>query len=482
MPPTAHRHRPPDPRPLASTLAALTSLLALATRFSLGALAACGTAAQAAQPTSPVVVAPAPAAPEPKRPRAHPVTLLRGGTLWTATGTVLPDTDLLLRDGKLAAIGKALPLPDGATVVDARGRIVTPGLVDMHSHLGVYSAPHAKAHSDGNEMTAPTTPAVRAIDAFDPEDHAIARAVAGGVTTALILPGSGNVMGGQALYVKLFGRTVADMRIEGAPRAMKWAMGENPKRYYGNRGQMPMSRMGHGWILRKTLFEAREHLDAQKAWDTRSDKTQPRPSRPELEPLVALLEGKLLLQVHCYEVHDIETLVRIADEFQFKVAAIHHALEAWKVPKLLRDRGIAVATFADLWGFKMEAYDASVHSPRILNEAGVNLAIKSDHPVIDAQFLAFEAAKAHHYGLPEQAALQAVTRNPAKAIGMADRIGTLEVGKDADVVVWQGSPLQLGGKPLRVFVDGVQVVGDGANRQAQWSASDVPAGGGCGCH
>lgn len=420
-----------------------------------------------------------------KRPGVEPGTLLlRGGTLWTATGEVLTASDLLLKDGKIAAIGKALPIPAGTRVVELKGKIVTPGLVDMHSHLGVYPAPHAKANQDGNEMTQPTTPFVRAIDAFDPEDLAIARAVSGGVTTALVLPGSGNVMGGQALYVKLFGRTVAEMQLPGAPRAMKWAMGENPKRVYGGRGQQPMARLGHGWLMRQRLFEAKEVRDQQDRWDRDSKadpKAPPRPFRPELEPLVALLRGEVLLQVHCYEVHDIETLLRVAEEFNFKVAAIHHALEAWKVPALLKERNVAVATFADLWGFKMEAYDGSVHAPKILFDAGVRLALKSDHPVIDAKWLIFEAAKAHHYGLPEQAALQAVTRNPALAIGLGNRLGTLEVGKDADVLVWSSPPFQLGAQPERVIVDGVQVVGDGANLQAAWSHDARPNGGVCGC-
>lgn len=416
------------------------------------------------------------------RPERQPLTvLLRGGTLWTATGTVLPDTDLLLQAGHITAIGKALALPAGATEVDARGRIVTPGLVDMHSHLGVYAAPNTRAHADGNEMTSPTTPAVRALDGFDPEDPAIARAVAGGVTTALILPGSGNAVGGQALYVKLYGQTVADMAVPHPPRSMKWAMGENPKRIYGGRSQLPMSRMGQGWVLRRLLFEAKDLRDQQDAWDRNPAHTGNRPFRVELEPIVALLRHEVYLQVHCYEVHDIETLLRIADEFGFQVSAIHHALEAWKVPRLLVEHHVGVATFADLWGFKMEAYDASVHGPKILQDAGVLLALKTDHPVIDAHYLMFEAAKAHHYGLSEQQALQAVTRNPAKLIGMGDRVGTLEVGKEADVVVWPRSPLLLGAEPERVFVDGVQVVGPGLNVQSRWSGSPRPPGPACGC-
>lgn len=414
-------------------------------------------------------------------PRVHPPTLLRRATLWTATGQVLPQTDLLIQDGKIQGIGVDLPVPVGARVLDGAGKIVTPGLVDMHSHLGVYAAPSAKAHADGNEMTSPTTPAVRALDAFDPEDPAIARSVAGGVTTALILPGSGNVVGGQALYVNLYGKTVADMALPNPPRAMKWAMGENPKRVYAAKGMMPMSRMGHAWVLRKLLFEARDLRDSQDRFDKETTHTGQRPFRAEIEPIVALLRGEVLLQVHCYEVHDIETLIRISHEFHFGIAAIHHALEAWKVPDVLKTEGIGVATFADLWGFKMEAYDASVHAPQSLTDAGVTVALKSDHPVLDSKWLINEAAKAHHYGVPEQIALQMVTRNPAKLIGLGDRVGTLEVGKQADVAVWPGNPLAVGAQPERVFVRGVQVVGDGLNAQTAYAGTGKAIGISHGC-
>lgn len=419
------------------------------------------------------------------RPTAPAVTL-RHCTLWTATGSVLADTDLQLQDGRVAAIGKALPANKEGREIDCAGQIVTPGLVDMHSHIGVYPVPTGSARQDGNEMSNPLTPQVRAVDSFDPEDASIARAVAAGVTTALVLPGSGNAMGGQALYIKLFGRSTAEMTIPGAPRAMKWAMGENPKRAYGSKGQLPMSRMGHAWLLRQRMTEARDLRHQQDAWDRKYPSGAPadgpaRPFRAELEPLVALLRGQVLLHVHCYEVHDMETLFRVADEFGFKVAAVHHALEAWKIPKTLAERGVAAAIFSDLWGFKLEALDGSVYAPKILQESGVQLALKTDHPVIDAQYLMFEAAKAHHYGLGEQAALQAVTRNPARSIGLGDRIGTLEAGKEADIVLWDRSPLALGAKPLRVFVDGHEVVAPGKNVQSAWSTSHRAAGAVCAC-
>lgn len=405
------------------------------------------------------VHSPAPSAkPSPLYPFAQQRdVLIREATVWTGNGKVLPKTDVLMVGGKIAAIGRGLSAPAGVKVVSARDQILTPGLVDMHSHLGVYASPHAKAHADGNEMTSPLTPMVRAIDGFDPEDHAIPRALAGGVTTALVLPGSGNIMGGQALYVKLRGETVSQMAIRHPPRALKMAMGENPKRVYGQKGRQPMSRMGHGWLMRRQLHMAANLRAKQRRWDkTGKTSGRTRPKDPALEPLVALLDGKVRLQVHCYEVHDIETLIRISEEFGFKISAIHHALEAWKIPKLIKDHEITVATFSDLWGFKMEAYDASVHSPKLLHAAGVKLAIKTDHPVIDARNLAWEAAKAHHYGLPEQAALAAITRVPAEAIGLGDRIGTIDVGKDADILLWAKHPFEIGARPTHVWVEGVQ--------------------------
>lgn len=418
----------------------------------------------------------------PRGQSARPAVIIRGGDLWLGTGTIRRSTDLLIVDGRIAQIGKRLQAPAGARTIVATGRVVTPGLVDMHSHLGVYAAPHSSAHNDGNEMSSPMTPMVRAVDAFDPEDPSISDALAGGVTTSLILPGSGNIMGGEAAYVKLRGRTVGDMLLPNAPRAMKMAMGENPKRSHGRKGRMPYSRMGHAWLMRKQLEAAQKLRVKQDTWDRKGGKG-PRPAMRNLELLVALLRGQVRLQVHCYEVHDIETLLRVMDEFGVQVSAIHHALEAWKVPNLLRRKGVAVATFADLWGFKMEAYDASVRGPAVLMKAGVKVAIKSDHPVMLASSLMHQAAKGHFYGLSAQEALASVTRIPAEIIGIGKRVGTLEVGKEADVVIWDRPPLtQIGAKPTHVLVDGVVWVDKKGNRQRVFAGAVRPnTGSPCGC-
>ena len=394
------------------------------------------------------------------------------------------NSDVLIVDGKIASVGRGVQRPQDAVVIEAKGRVLTPGLVDMHSHLGVYSAPHASAHSDGNEMTSPLTPMVRAVDSYDPEDPAIAKALAGGVTTSLILPGSGNIMGGEAAYMKLRGRTTGQQLLPRPPRAMKMAMGENPKRYYGSKGRMPRSRMGHAWLMRKQLQAAEALKRKQDKWDADAGKrTGRRPADRGLDLLVALLRGEVYLQVHCYEVHDIETLLRVMDEFGVQVAAIHHALEAWKIPKLLRRKKVGVATFADLWGFKMEAYDASVRGPSVLANAGVKLAIKSDHPVLPAETLMHEAAKAHHHGLSAQQALAAVTRIPAELIGLGDRLGTITRGKEGDVVLWDSPPLTtLGARPTHVLVDGVLWVSPAGNLQSANSGAPHPlTSSPCGC-
>lgn len=439
-----------------------------------------GTASTAGNAAAADAIAPPALVLPPGAARRVPV-LIRGAEVWTATGKRLLATDVLLEGGRIAAVGKDLQAPEGAQVVQAAGKVLTPGLVDLHSHLGVYAMPQTAAHNDGNEATAPLTPMVRAIDSFDPEDPAIARALAGGVTTALILPGSANIMGGQGAVVKLRGATVGQMVRADAPLQLKMAMGENPKRVYRGKGRIPSTRMGHAWLLRDRLLAAKDAIRKRDA-ARKAGKDAPDVDR-SLAPLEALVEGRARLHVHCYEVHDIETLLRVTQEAGVRVTAIHHALEAWKVPRLLKEAGVGVATFADLWGFKMEAYDASVRGPAVLHAGGVALALKSDHPVLDAHDLMWEAAKAHHHGLDAEAALAAVTRVPATLMGLGAQIGTIEVGKEADVVLWSAPPLTtVGAQPSHVWVDGALWVGPSGNAQSTYAGPPRPEGGSpCGC-
>lgn len=431
--------------------------------------------------------------------------VIRNCLLWSGEhpddggGDPVPNMDILIQGTAIQAVGADLSLPEGVVAVehDAGGRHCTPGVVDMHSHAGVYGWPEVWAREDGNEMTDPTYPQVRAIDAFDPEDTAIPRLLAGGVTTVQVLPGSGNVMGGEGFIAKLRGSTVGEMYVPGSPRLLKMACGENPKRVYGEVGSIgttPMSRMGSAWLMREKFEEAAslveeqqlwcrapEHTSSTAEWDPLVDHSR-FPASIALDSLTALLRGEARLHVHCYEVEDLEMVVRLSQEFNFSVAAFHHALEAYKVPDLLRDNGITAATFSDLWGYKMEAYDASVHGPAVLHAAGARVALKSDHPVIDAHWLMMEAAKSRNYGLPRAAAMAAVTSVPADTIGMGGRVGRVKLGYDADVVVWDRDPLVLGAMPVQVFVNGelhvdTGALADGYDASNYESSAEAPGAG-----
>lgn len=303
-------------------------------------------------------------------------------------------------------------------------------------------------------MTNPTFPAVRAIDAFDPEDPAIPLIRSSGVTSSQILPGSGNVMGGQALAVKYRGSTVSDMAIIGAPVALKFACGENPKNVYGPRGQTPMSRMGIGYEMRNALSKARDLLARKKDYCS-TPRAGYMPTDLALENLVSLLQKQAVLNIHCYKVVDFEMAMRVAKEFNVQIAAFHHAIEAWKIPDILASNDIAVALFSDLRGYKFEAFKDSVYGPKLLNDAGVKVIFKTDHPVVFGWELLFQAQKAAHWGLPNEAALQAVTSLPATTAGFGNTFGKIVAGLDADLVLWDRHPLRLGARAQRVFVDGV---------------------------
>ncbi|KAF7730093.1 hypothetical protein EC973_003039 [Apophysomyces ossiformis] len=409
-----------------------------------------------------------------RNPRVDKVApiLLKNATVWDGQGEVLDGMDVLMEDGLIKDMRRQIQAASDVKVIDVKGHVVSPGLVDMHSHIGVEAWPNLAATIDNNERTSPLTPFVRSLDSFNPSDIALRIAASGGITTVLALPGSANIIGGEAFVFKL--RPVnttsnADMLVQAATteedepqrRYMKWACGENPKRVYGNKGQMPSTR--EAFLVREILVEAQKLKKQQDDWcsaATHTDKARletPFPEELRLESLVALLRGEVLLNIHCYETHDLEAMVRHSLEFNFTIAAFHHALDAYRIPDILkRARGkITVATFVDHWGYKKEAYQASIHAPRILLDAGIPVAFKSDHPVLNSQHLVFDAAKGRHYGLTKQEAFKAVTSVPANAIGLGHRIGSLKVGYDADIIVWDREPLELGAAPLQVFIDGI---------------------------
>ena len=404
-----------------------------------------------------------------RTPSPQPVQIV-GATVLTAAGTRYERGWITLVDGRIQALGAGTP-PEvpGAKVIDATGRWVTPGLIDTHSHLGVYPTPAVAAHRDGNEATGATTPAAWAEHAFWPQDPGLELAAAGGVTTLQVLPGSANLIGGRGVVLhmapQLGGRA---MRFPGAPETVKMACGENPKRIYGQRHIAPGSRMGNLMVLRAALAKAQAHLRALNV-------PEPEAVARDLasETLGGVLGGRYLLQVHCYRADDMLTFLQVADEFGFRVRAFHHALEAYKIREILTRRGVAVATWADWWGFKMEAYDGIPENAAMVAAAGGRAIIHSDSR-IGIQRLNQEAAKALFSGraagleLTENDALRWITANPAWALGIDSEVGTLEAGRRADIVVWSGSPFSVYARADLVFVDG-ELRYDASRRAAPWS-------------
>ncbi len=403
-----------------------------------------------------------------------PHVLLTNATVWTADGDVWERGWVELKDGRIADLGEGdAPTPKGATVLDLAGRHVTPGLIDTHSHLGVYGAPHAKAHGDGNEATAPTTPGVWAEHSFWPQDPGIQRAVAGGVTAIQVLPGSANLIGGRGVVLQMVpARGSRAMRFPGAPETIKMACGENPKRVYGGKGGAPSTRMGNLRGQRQAFADAAAALREWEDWERAvrkfrkkkqdKDKREPKPPKRSMdtETLMGVLAGDILPQVHCYRADDMLSFLQLADEFGFSIRSFHHALEAYKIRDVLAARGVASSTWADWWGFKLEAYDGIPHNAALLTEAGARAVIHSDS-AIGIQRLNQEAGKAlwsgRHAGieLTDDDALRWITVNPAWAIGIDDQTGTLTAGKRADVVVWDGHPFSVYTSAQLVFVGGV---------------------------
>jgi len=377
--------------------------------------------------------------------------LIKNATVMTVTHGNIQNGSIYIKDGKIAAVGANVTAPAGATVIDAGGKYVTPGIVDSHSHIAL--------DDDVNEATSPVTPHMMMKDAFDYQDKAIYRALAGGVTTSLLLHGSANMIGGQAVVIKhKYGLSRDELLFPNAPRSIKFASGENPKRVYGSRDQLPSTRMGNFAVQREALVQAQEYIrdwDAYNEKVKRGDKDATPPKRDlKLEALADILRGKLMVQIHCYRADELLTEIAMAHEFGYKIRAFHHALEAYKVPEALAKENIAIATFADWWGYKEEAWDAIPWNAVMSMRKGVRVAIKSDSEDYTRR-LNQEAAKMMRYGgATEDEALKMITLNPAWIVGVDDRVGSIEVGKDADLVIWDGYPLSSYGIPEKVLIDG----------------------------
>ena len=392
---------------------------------------------------------------EKSRAQENRPVVIQGATILTMTHGTIEGGTVVIGNGKIAAVGKDVTVPRDAEVIDARGEYILPGLVDPHSHMGVYSLPELQANSDGNEMTGDIEAQVRSEDSINTDDPEIPRAVSGGVTTVQILPGSGNNIGGWATLVKLNGgQTLSEIKFAGAPLSMKWAWGENPKRVYGSKGQAPSTLMGEAALVRQRLYDAQNYTAKWKAWEDGGKKGAPPERNLQLEALAEVLAGKVRLNIHSYQVNHFETLFRIADEFHFQIAALHHALDAYMIAPEIARRHIGVVTFADDWGFKVEAIDAIPQNAYLLWKSGVLVSLHTDNPVIEERDYIEQAAIINHYGMPDEAALQTVTINPAKILGIDNRVGSIDPGKDADLTIWTGNPLELTSKADRVFIDG----------------------------
>jgi imidazolonepropionase-like amidohydrolase len=401
--------------------------------------------------------------------------LIVNATILTGTGERIENGSLLIADGRIRQIGQGSLKAGAAEVIDAGGRWVTPGLIDVHSHLGVYASPDIKAHSDGNEATAPVTAQVWAEHSVWPQDPGFNRARAGGVTALQVLPGSANLIGGRGVTLKNVPSTsYQEMKFPAAPHGLKMACGENPKRVYGEKGQTPSTRMGNVAGYRAQWIEAQRYIqdweeyekkknDKKNGKNGKNDKygnSGPPKRDLRLETLAAVLKGEILVHMHCYRADEMMTVLDMADEFGYSVSAFHHGVEAYKIAGELAENGVCGALWADWWGFKAEAYDGIQENIAIVDRPEGGCAIVHSDSEEGIQRLNQEAAKAMTRGrragmdISPRHAIRWITANPAKSMGILDQTGTLEPGKMADVVIWNGNPFSVYAKADQVFVDG----------------------------
>ena len=399
-------------------------------------------------------------------PDPSPKILIKNGTLLTGTGVLLEKSSVLIENNRIVSVGSDID-ETGATVIDAEGKWITPGIIDIHSHMGVYPAPSLRSNSDGNEATSPTTPDVWAEHSVWTQDPQYTLALKGGITTFHVLPGSANLIGGRGVTLKnIRSVTVQGMKFPNAPHSLKMACGENPKRVYGNRNTEPSTRMGNVAGYRKSWIKAKAYQKRLEEYESKSEEAKEleyAPSRDlELETLVGVLKGEILIQNHCYRGEEMAIMLDIAKEFGYKVTTFHHAIEAYKVADILAEQGVCSAMWADWWGFKHEAYDMVWENVAIVDQArnGTGCAIVHSDSAVGIQHLNQEASKALAAGrrsgldIDKARAIQWITLNAAKGLGIEDRVGSLEAGKMADVVIWSSDPFSVYSTVEKVFIDG----------------------------
>ena len=402
------------------------------------------------------------------KPLASERTLIKSVNLYDGLGNEYSNFDVLIDNGIIEEIGKDI-LDGDATIIDAKGKWLTPGIIDIHSHMGVYPAPGVRTSSDGNEATSPITAEVWAEHSVWTQDPQFSLALKGGVTAFHVLPGSANLMGGRGATFKNIPRnTIHDMKFPGAPHSLKMACGENPKRVYGNRGSAPSTRMGNMAGYRKAWINASDYQRRKNEYTSKSDEAKELIDPPkrdlELDTLAGVLDGEILVQNHCYRADEMAMMIEMSKEFDYKITAFHHAVEAYKIADLLADEGICGALWADWWGFKHEAYDMVPANIAIVDQArgGKGCAIVHSDDEVGIQHLNQEAAKALSAGLragyeiSKARAINWITSNPAKAAGILDQTGTIEIGKDADLVIWSKNPFSVYALAEYVFIDGAE--------------------------
>lgn len=384
----------------------------------------------------------------------------RNGSVAIVGGRVLPGTvdpienaTVLITDGVITAVGVDVAVPDGVLTIDASGQWVLPGFVEAHAHVGVHEEGEGPAGQDTNEMTDPNGARLRALDAINPADKGFADALAGGVTTIVVKPGSGNPIGGQTVALKAWGRIVDEMIVK-SPTSVKSALGENPKRVYGDKKQLPSTRQGVAAVIRDAFTKAQDYRAKRDAAAAKGD---PFDRDPTSEVLVRVLDGELPWCQHTHRADDIATAIRLADEFGYRLI-VNHATEGFLLADVLAERQIPCIV-GPLFSTrsKVELRERTLANPGRLANAGVLVAITTDHPVVPINFLVHQATLAVKEGMTREDALRSLTVNPALMMGLADRVGALEAGRDGDVVIWDGDPLDVMSRARRVFVNGVSV-------------------------
>ncbi len=390
---------------------------------------------------------------------------IKNGRVLTITKGTIEGGTVVIDGGKIKAVGKDVAIPSGAEIVDATGKWVTPGLIDAHSHVAIFGEPFVEATSDGNEMTDPITPHVRALDAVNPADPAIPDTLSAGVTTVWTGPGSGNVVGGTGVVIKLTGGTIDAMLVTTAKPTMKMALGENPKRVYGSQKKFPMTRMGNAAALRDALVKAQNYVDKIKraeedaARESKEKKTKIEPKYPErdlkMEALAKVLSGEYRARIHCHRADDILTAIRVAEEFNLDFS-IEHTTEGWKIADVLAAKKVTCTVGPnDLTRAKMELEHFDLANAGILAKKGVKVCIQVDG-FSNTRWLPVHAGMLVRFGMPEDEAMRAMTMNPAELLGVSDRMGSLEPGKDADIAIFDGNPLCTMTRCEKAFINGIE--------------------------